>query len=309
MHIFDSDSAKSPASYERWATALRQESLARRKSARLICGSDCSRWPSARAEDAESCGNHAGSIDSLTGAARNWPTPTTQDGKHATNSPGQEGRNGLVIQALNWQTPKARGDDWSPNAKPSNGGGHGLGAQVRKWQTPAVDSFRSRGGDRKHEQGLDQQARSWATPTAHLAPRGRNFTLSDGHTKPHDLTTQVRNWPTPDSVSSSAGARSRSPQELEAMRNGVQTGKYARQVTLQDAAALHCSRPDLTTSTDGASSSASSPKLNPLFVELLMGFPPGWTDCGVSVTESFRWWLRLHSARLRQLLQAASQTD
>ena len=32
------------------------------------------------------------------------------------------------------------------------------------WQTPASDSFRSRGGDRVDEQGLDQQARLWGTP-------------------------------------------------------------------------------------------------------------------------------------------------
>lgn len=33
-----------------------------------------------------------------------------------------------------------------------------------QWQTPATDSFRSRGGDRKDEQGLDQQARSFLPP-------------------------------------------------------------------------------------------------------------------------------------------------
>ena len=34
------------------------------------------------------------------------------------------------------------------------------------WQTPATDSFRSRGGQRKDEMGLDQQARLWNTPTS-----------------------------------------------------------------------------------------------------------------------------------------------
>ena len=32
------------------------------------------------------------------------------------------------------------------------------------WQTPATDSFRSRGGDRVNEMGLDQQSRFWPTP-------------------------------------------------------------------------------------------------------------------------------------------------
>jgi hypothetical protein len=34
------------------------------------------------------------------------------------------------------------------------------------WQTPGADSFRSRGGERKGEAGLDRQARTWPSPTA-----------------------------------------------------------------------------------------------------------------------------------------------
>ena len=45
----------------------------------------------------------------------------------------------------------------------------GLPTEARYWQTPATDSFRSRGGDRKDEMGLDQQARShWPTPTTEI---------------------------------------------------------------------------------------------------------------------------------------------
>jgi DNA (cytosine-5)-methyltransferase 1 len=40
----------------------------------------------------------------------------------------------------------------------------GQAAEWKIWQTPATDSFRSRGGDRKDEMGLDQQARHWPTP-------------------------------------------------------------------------------------------------------------------------------------------------
>ena len=36
----------------------------------------------------------------------------------------------------------------------------------RLWPTPQTDSFRSRGGDRKHEKGLDGMARDWPTPMA-----------------------------------------------------------------------------------------------------------------------------------------------
>src|SRR5271166_6485360 len=41
-------------------------------SAPVIYESASSLWPTARSEDSESCGNHPGATDSLTGATRNW---------------------------------------------------------------------------------------------------------------------------------------------------------------------------------------------------------------------------------------------
>jgi hypothetical protein len=38
-------------------------------------------------------------------------------------------------------------------------------------------------------------------------------------------------------------------------------------------------------------------KLNPTWVEWLMGWPLGWTDCAASATAKFRLWLRSHGAR------------
>jgi hypothetical protein len=40
-------------------------------------------WPSPRAEDSESCGNHPGATDSLTGATRGWARPAARDEKGA----------------------------------------------------------------------------------------------------------------------------------------------------------------------------------------------------------------------------------
>lgn len=94
-------------------------------------------WPTARREDGESCGNHPGAQDSLTGATRNWPTPLSG------NQKAEDG---------------------------GNGGGMPLRSEVEVWQTPATDSFRSRGGDRKDEMGLDQQARFFPTPFCNLPP-------------------------------------------------------------------------------------------------------------------------------------------
>ena len=177
----DWDFAKSPASYERWVIALRRDSLQRRKSARLTGASACSRWP----------------------------TVTAEGTRMSTRRPGTGGRI-LAEEARNWKTPHGLTNN-------GDGGGGEFHKQVTHWQTPATDSFRSRGGDRKNEMGLDQQARSF-------------------------------------------------PQ-------------------------------DLPTSTPGGPFSQSTRKLNPLFVESLMGLPLGWTDSkplastvfGRWETVSFRW--------------------
>jgi hypothetical protein len=41
-------------------------------------------------------------------------------------------------------------------------------------------------------------------------------------------------------------------------------------------------------------SPASGGQLNPTWVEWLMGWPLGWTDCAVSATDKFRQWQRSH---------------
>lgn len=67
-------------------------------------------WPTARAEDAESCGNHPGATDSLTGAARLWRTPdapTTGGVRTRSKSCGQGHQVVLAEQAIHWPTPAA----------------------------------------------------------------------------------------------------------------------------------------------------------------------------------------------------------
>jgi len=54
------------------------------------------------------------------------------------------------------------------------------------------------------------------------------------------------------------------------------------------------SRPDPEIAQGGNGTSKSSLVLNPRFVEALMGWPIGWTDCEHSATESFRRWQHSH---------------
>lgn len=238
-------------------------------------------WPTARAEDSESCGNHPGAMDSLTGATKNWPTPVRNDAEkrgdfdtdrspclaasamtwptpeaasggrqsgsfaqksclnedgtprhpslaqtalmwptpktvtggpgyitsigpdggkqqvdlaaiamlwatphtNCTTGAGTQGRDGgenLQTQIDHWTTPQAHDGMGGPRtaeqlelARATNKGGNcNLSTDAVIWQTPGTDSFRSRGGDRKDEMGLDQMARCHSSHPAPQIPDG-----------------------------------------------------------------------------------------------------------------------------------------
>ena len=76
-------------------------------------------WPSARSEDAESCGNHPQAADSLTGVAPQWraesarPTPCEDNannvgGPSRTTGIGRGGYQDLTVAVTQWPTPSSR---------------------------------------------------------------------------------------------------------------------------------------------------------------------------------------------------------
>ncbi len=83
MPIFDSASTKSPANWTAWATALRADSLARRKSAHRIAGSDSSHWLTVTLSGSgnrdEKANRHLGHGPTLNETAKDWRTPNTRD--------------------------------------------------------------------------------------------------------------------------------------------------------------------------------------------------------------------------------------
>jgi hypothetical protein len=216
-------------------------------------------WPSTRAEDAESCGNHPASShsgDSLTGVTRNWLTP---HGFSAGNGPD----------------------------------GNEFSTQVRLWQTPASDSFRSRGGDRVDEMGLDQQARTfWPTPLSHDCESPRppeQIAAMRERTGAgiSNLNEYASTWPT-------TGANDHKGSAKEGQRRGQ----------LDEAAEPIFSRPGPQIP-DGQPSSPESRgsrrRLNPAFAAWLMGMPWWWTSIGpISSAQSGMesWRCRLRSRLL-----------
>ena len=167
----------------------------------------------------------------------NWPTPDTQSHRDGTklrkdNNLAEGGRHGVSLHHL-----------------------------VAHWQTPATDSFRSRGGNRKDEPGLDQQARMWPTVTAQDAKNNAGPSQYERNTAP--LNVEAVKWATPTScMTTGAGTQGREGGE------NLQT---------------QVSRLHQPTGPDGPPSSASDPtsrpRLNPEFTDWLMNLVPGWTDC------------------------------
>jgi len=96
---------------------------------------------------------------------------------------------------------------------------------------------------------------TWPTPQAHDATgaRGKNNTFSDHHYEPHDLVTAVR-WPTP---------------RTRGMCGG--TGAFQKMLGLQEAGVLTATERQQMTAGNGG-------QLNPAWVEILMGYPLGWTE-------------------------------
>lgn len=158
-------------------------------------------------------------------------------------------------QTNNWRTPNSQVIEPKSNikklaARTPDDPQVGLD-QVNIWQTPGTDSFRSRGGQRKDEMGLDQQARNCGTPRTSdykgSAPMGSK---SQAHMEGKGyLCAQTEHWLADfDSplVQPIPGGPQSSPQDRTSRR-----------------------------------------RLNPRFVEWLMGFPVTWTElCATAPNDS-----------------------
>ncbi len=170
-----------------WPTATSGESKGRayqydnhdKSKPRLSLTGEAQTWTIARQEDGESCGNHPGAVDSLTGATRLWPTPNVPNGgrKGSTSNYDEQGNKRQVdlgaIAPL-WRTPDTPGTGGTRNRQGSIGAGHQItiAEQAEHWQTPATDSFRSREGDRKDEQLQNFMEHHFDSPPAPVTPDG-----------------------------------------------------------------------------------------------------------------------------------------
>jgi hypothetical protein len=105
----------------------------------------------------------------------------------------------------------------------------------------------------------------WPTPTCDAATE-RTTKYAQGGTS---LSLAVKTWPTP----TASDNRDRGNLGSPAIQRRVKKGK---QIMLS------------------MSVSDTSGALNPQWVEWLMGWPLGWTDCDALATDRFQPWSRLH---------------
>lgn len=246
--------------------SMRNGSLYRRPQLEpRIFASECSSWPSPRAEDSEACGNHPAAMDSLTGASAMWRTPTAcsenslrGSGQDAETRVAQGHAVNLQDQTKMWSTPNV------PNVP--NGG-----------RTLSEQDILSRGktAKGKRQVGLENEARLWHTPSAGHPDKGGaqapEKRLAGGHTL--DLQDQVSTWATPSARDWKSGDASEAVYSANAGPLNEQAERF--QSSLQDPTA-----PNGKTcwcGTHGCDLPFHKRRLNPLFAAWLMGWPIFWT--------------------------------
>lgn len=114
-------------------------------------------------------------------------------------------------------------------------------------------------------------------------------------------------WPTPraQEPGSNAPTHGKGLKETATRHWATPTARDWKDGTMIDSKAQtrsNLSRQAPRTRLHGNASSQTGLTLNPLFVEALMGWPVGWTDCASAATELSRWSRLMHFA-LSQLLQ------
>jgi hypothetical protein len=166
-----------------------------------------------------------------------------------------------------WPTPNTPSGGRNLMATPKHTGGIDLEGAAELWQTLAVDSFRSRGGDRKDEMGLDQQARiAWSTP----ASRDWKGANSEIH------------------VTEIGGGR----RHMDQLSNQVEHSFLPDQQT------------ETLGETSSQTTPTSRRRLNTKFVAWLMGLPEGWTSPAPINSEDLETWSSHSREHLRSLFSS-----
>jgi hypothetical protein len=270
-----------------WATALRQEFSVRPKWGPAIAESDCSSWPTVRTSDVNGPGLHGdGGMDLRTVAAE-WQSPTvgmTQGGSK-TRSGARSGEMLLPGQAEVWMTPRVAMGGYTRDRGDPEAERQTLEGQASSWPTPMAGTPAQNGNNAAGSSDFSLKAmelaeamRVWATPRAEDS---ESAGMRHGRGVADTLTAQCSIWPTP-----AARDFKGSPEELTRPDGKSRLDQLDR--VAERGFPFSLPAPPIPA---GATSSPPSRRLNPRFVEWLMGWPIGWTDCESAETGLSRWLL------------------
>lgn len=290
-------STMSSATWKDWVTEQRRECLQQQKLARRTCENGGSSLvfatPTATANQT------APSMQKHPGCKAIWSTPratsineTQESAQERMDRLQQEGRQTGGTRSLqndvqkNWPTPSA--EKLSPNTKNPADLVSKHGEQLKPGEKP----HDARTGKPVQTALVDHVRQNWPTPTGIHADRGnhdepvanyqkRVKDYEDGKTKgkPGKSLGVAVNWPTPDASGEKyrLSGNSQQSKSLEALSR---QGRVASGLAVPENHNTNGNIPEL---------------LNPDWVEQLMGFPSGWTDCVRLATQSYQQSQQEHS--------------
>lgn len=270
-----------------------------------------STWPTPRSEDSESCGNHPGAVDSLTGATRQWATPNCRDdhNRSTLDSPRTQRKlaQGWTIdlneQAAWWPTPNTNPE--APNMSKMRESGRianriteqCLGKLAQNFENGAAGQIEPDPASKmSSEQWPSPQAKDWKSGEVSEATANKNsrplneiasrFSLPDQETQP------------PGSESSPSGQTLRRPSRRSLLDTAIYAANSRRIEMLLRGQLEDESEKELVAYSLFSSLAVTYTKkrLNPNFVDLLMGLQSGWTDYAPVETE-------LWYSKVRQYLE------
>jgi hypothetical protein len=174
--------------------------------------------------------------------------------------------------------------------------GRNLNREAASWPTPGANDHKGSSKDGQRRGQLDEATeQKWQTPTGSMIGSRKQAGATE---RENLLPEQASQWPTPASTMT-AGEDLRStwtPGEKPTREDGK-----ALQTALTTCSQIwsRSSHPDQATAPSGSESSepdqTSRPRLNPAFVEWMMGWPHGWTDFGPVGTGLCLWRRRMRS--------------
>ena len=211
--------------------------------------------------------------------ARDWQTPSVADvtGGHMTRGGARRGEKLLNGQVAEWATPQEHNGSKGAASRGPNGTSRGadLVRQVREvdWATPkAVDGRAKGNGGARKSPCLSEQMREWPRPRATQTPETpETVDARLARAKARYAEDPSRRWGVKENLHSAVARQDSPTPTTNDAKNGAPPSQHHRHTPPLNVQAVGPHDP-VNRSTTG-----SRPALSPDWVEVLMGYPPGWT--------------------------------